>query len=240
LSRATRKRQWKQRQAEKLPVCATLTDVATDLIEIHPLDPSPEALDRAAEAVRRGRVIAIPTDALYALVGDPFSLLAVRQVYHAKGREIHRTLPILVRDTLMVEELAREISPRFNVLARKFWPGPLTIILPASAKMPLRATGNTGRLAVRQARCEVADQLISRLNQPIIATSANISGRPTCRSGIEVFGIMDGSIELVLDGGACEGMGATTVDITEPEWRVIKEGAISEKEIAECLEAVDE
>jgi L-threonylcarbamoyladenylate synthase len=214
--------------------------VATDLIEIHPLDPSPEALDRAAEAVRRGRVIAIPTDALYALVGDPFSLLAVRQVYHAKGREIHRTLPILVRDTLMVEELAREISPRFNVLARKFWPGPLTIILPASAKMPLRATGNTGRLAVRQARCEVADQLISRLNQPIIATSANISGRPTCRSGIEVFGIMDGSIELVLDGGACEGMGATTVDITEPEWRVIKEGAISEKEIAECLEAVDE
>jgi len=214
--------------------------VATDLIEIQPLDPSPEALDRAAEAVRRGRVIAIPTDALYALVADPFSLMAVRQVYHAKGREIHRALPILVRDTLMVEELVREISPRFNVLARKFWPGPLTIILPASPKMPLRATGNTGRLAVRQARCEVADQLISRLNQPIIATSANISGRPTCRSGIEVFGIMDGSLELVLDGGTCEGTGATTVDITEPEWRVLKEGAIPEKEIAECLEAVEE
>ncbi|HTA44733.1 MAG TPA: L-threonylcarbamoyladenylate synthase [Bryobacteraceae bacterium] len=214
--------------------------MATDLIEIQPLDPSPEALDRAAEAVRRGRVIAIPTDALYALVADPFSLMAVRQVYHAKGREIHRALPILVRDTLMVEELVREISPRFNVLARKFWPGPLTIILPASPKMPLRATGNTGRLAVRQARCEVADQLISRLNQPIIATSANISGRPTCRSGIEVFGIMDGSLELVLDGGTCEGTGATTVDITEPEWRVLKEGAIPEKEIAECLEAVEE
>ena len=214
--------------------------MATDLIEIQPLDPSPEALDRAADAVRRGRVIAIPTDALYALVADPFSLLAVRQVYHAKGREIHRALPILVRDTLMVEELAREISPRFSVLARKFWPGALTIILPASAKMPLRATGNTGRLAVRQARSEVADRLISRLNQPIIATSANISGRPTCRSGIEVFGIMDGSVELVLDGGVCEGTGATTIDITEPEWRVIKEGAVLEKEIAECLEAVDE
>lgn len=214
--------------------------MATDLIEIQPLDPSPEALDRAAELIRRGRIVAIPTDALYALVADPFSLLAVRQVYHAKGREIHRALPILVRDTLMVEEYAREISPRFNVLARKFWPGPLTIIMPASAKMPLRATGNTGRLAVRQAQCRVADELIARLNQPIIATSANISGRPTCRSGIEVFGVMDGGVDLVLDGGMCEGVGASTVDITEPEWKVIKEGAIPESAIAECLEDSDE
>ncbi len=126
--------------------------MATDLIEIHPLGPSPDALDRAAAAIRRGRVVAIPTDALYALVADPFNLRAVRQVYRAKGREIHRALPLLVRDTLMVEELARDISPRFNMLARKFWPGPLTIILNARAKVPLRATGNTGRLAVRQAR----------------------------------------------------------------------------------------
>lgn len=214
--------------------------MATDLIEIQTLDPSPQALDRAAEAVRRGRIVAIPTDALYALIADPFSLKAVRQVYHAKGREIHRALPLLVRDTLMVEELAREISPRFHLLARKFWPGPLTIILSASAKVPLRATGNTGRLAVRQARCRVDDELIARLNQPIIATSANISGRPTCRSGIEVFGVMDGSVDLVLDGGASEGMGASTVDITGQEWRMIKEGAITQTEIAECLEAAEE
>jgi L-threonylcarbamoyladenylate synthase len=213
--------------------------VATDLIEIHPLGPSPDALDRAAAAIRRGRVVAIPTDALYALVADPFNLRAVRQVYRAKGREIHRALPMLVRDTLMVEELARDISPRFNMLARKFWPGPLTIILNASAKVPLRVTGNTGRLAVRQARSWIADDLIARLNQPIIATSANISGQSTCRSGIEVFGVMDGTVDLVLDGGACEGIGASTVDITEPEWRMIKEGAILEEQIAECLEDGD-
>lgn len=214
--------------------------MATDLIEIRPLEPLPDALDRAATAIRRGRVVAIPTDALYALVADPFNLRAVRQVYHAKGREIHRALPLLVRDSLMVEELARDISPRFKMLTRKFWPGPLTIILTASAKVPLRATGNTGRLAVRHAQCRVADELIARLNQPIIATSANISGRPTCRSGIEVFGIMDGNVDLVLDGGSCEGVGASTVDITEPEWRMIKEGAITQKEIADCLEAADE
>lgn len=214
--------------------------MATDLIEIDQLDPSPAALDKAAQMILRGRVVAIPTDALYTLAADPFNLTAVQQVFRAKGRQIHRALPMLVRDALMVEELAREISPRFNMLSRKFWPGPLTIIMPASAKVPLRATGNTGRLAVRQARSKVTDELLTRLNQPIIATSANISGRPTCRSGIEVFGVMDGNVDLVLDGGACNGMGASTVDITEPEWRVIKEGAITEKEIAECLEASDD
>src|ERR1700727_1475959 len=99
--------------------CVTLTDVATDLIEIRPLEPLPDALDRAAAAIRRGRVVAIPTDALYALVADPFNLRAVRQVYHAKGRENHRALPLFVRDALMVEELVREASPRFHVLARR-------------------------------------------------------------------------------------------------------------------------
>ena len=214
--------------------------MATDLIEIDQLDPSPGALDKAAETIRRGRVVAIPTDALYTLAADPFNLIAVQQVFRAKGRQIHRALPMLVRDALMVEELAREISPRFNMLSRKFWPGPLTIIMAASAKVPLRATGNTGRLAVRQARSKVTDELIARLNQPIIATSANISGRPTCRSGIEVFGVMDGNVDLVLDGGACNGMGASTVDITDLDWRMIKEGAITEKEIADCLEASEQ
>jgi L-threonylcarbamoyladenylate synthase len=208
----------------------------TDLIEINPLEPSFEALDRAAEAIRRGKVVAVPTDALYTLVADPFSLPAVRQVYQAKGREMNRALPMLVRDALMVEELAREIPPRFPLLARKFWPGLLTIILPASSRVPLRATGNTGRLAVRQARSVVADALISRLNQPLVATSANISGHPTCRSGIEVFGMMDGRVDLVLDGGMCDGLGASTVDITELDWRMIKEGAVTAEALADCLD----
>jgi L-threonylcarbamoyladenylate synthase len=213
--------------------------VATDLIEINPLAPSAEALDRAATAIRQGRVIALPTDALYTLAADPFDLRAVQQVYQAKGREIHRALPMLVRDTIMVEELAKEIPLRFRILARKFWPGALTIILPASSKVPLRATGNTGRLAVRHARSIICDELIARLNQPIIATSANISGRPTCRSGIEVFGVMDGRVDLVLDAGVCEGMGASTVDITESNWKMIREGAVTQSEIRDCLGAPD-
>ena len=210
--------------------------MATDLVEINPEQPQPEVLERAAAAVRRGKVAAIPTDALYTLVADPFNLGAVAQVFQAKGREPHRSLPILVGDLIMAEDLASELSNRFFILARRFWPGPLTIIVPASARVPLKVTGNTGRLALRQSCSKVANQLIAMLNQPLISTSANISGRPTCRSGIEVFGMMDGRVDLVIDGGMCNGAGATTVDITEPYWRLIRAGAIDEKEIAECLQ----
>ena len=209
--------------------------MATDLVEIDPEEPQPEVLERAAAAVRRGRVVAIPTEALYSLVADPFNLRAVTQVFQAKGREPHRSLPILVGGLMMAEDLACELNNRFYLLARRFWPGPLTIIVPASARVPLKVTGNTGRLALRRSRSNIASRLVEMLNQPLVATSANISGSPTCRSGIEVFGMMDGRVDLVVDGGPCTGQGATTVDITEPRWKVIRAGAIEEKELAECL-----
>ena len=209
--------------------------MATDLIQIDAEQPLPEAIERAAAHIRRGDVIAIPTEALYVLVADPLNLNAVGRVFAAKGREIHRSLPLLISGVFMAEDLAKEVSSRFQLLARHFWPGPLTIIVPASAKVPLKVTGNTGRLAMRQSRSRVAQALLDWLDQPLIATSANISGQPTCRSGIEVFGVMDGRVDLILDAGPCPGLGSTTVDITEPYWKIIREGAISEKEIAECL-----
>lgn len=188
--------------------------------------------------MRRGGVVAIPTDALYTLVADPFNLSAVGKVFHAKGRAPQRSLPLLVTDLLMAEDLVSEMTARFQVLARRFWPGPLTIIVPATSAIPLRVTGNTGRLGVRMPRSVVAIQLMEAMGQPLIATSANISGSPTCKSGIECFGMMDGRINLVLDGGHIVGAGATTIDITEPYWKMIKEGAISEREIGEALQGV--
>lgn len=207
----------------------------TDLIVIDSDAPTEEAIERAATALLRGKVIAIPTEARYALVADPFNLNAVSRVFAAKGREQARSLPLLVGDLIMAEELTSDVSARFRLLARNYWPGPLTIIVPGSAKVPLRVTGNTGRLALRQSKSKVAQALIERTGQPLIATSANISGQPTCASGIEVFGTMDGRVDLVLDGGTCPGLGSTTIDITEPYWKVIREGAIPEKELAELL-----
>lgn len=209
--------------------------MATDLIEIDPDHPSAEALDRAVRHIQKGEIVAIPSDTLYILVADPFNLRAVGRVFAAKGRSPNQSLPLLVPDLLTAQELAKEATSRFFLLARHFWPGPLTIIVPASAKVPLKVTGNTGRLALRQPASPTAVALLERLKQPLIGTSANISGQPTCHSGIEVFGIMDSRIDLVLDGGPCLGAGATTVDITEPYWRVIREGAIPERAVEECL-----
>lgn len=209
--------------------------MATDLIEIDPEGPSEHAIDRAAAVIRRGGIVAIPTDTLYALVCDPVNLQAVGRIFAAKGRESDRALPFFVSDVMMAEDLVREITTRFFLLARRFWPGGLSIIVEASSKVPLKVTGNTGRLAMRQPKAKVPTALLEKLGQPLIATSANLSGQPTCASGIEVFGVMDGRVDLVLEGGMIGGVGATTVDITEAYWKVIREGAVAERDIAEIL-----
>jgi len=215
-----------------------LNVLRTELIEIDPHDPDPKALDRAAAAIKAGKVIAAPSDTLYVLIADPFSLNAIAEAFRAKGRELTRSLPILVDSIGMAEDYAAPpLSPRFYLLARRFWPGPLTIIVPSSALLPLKVTGNAGRLAVRQSAAAIPNALIERLGSPVIATSANRSGLPTCRSGVEALGEMDGRIDLILDGGEVDALGATTIDITEPDWKLIKEGAISRAQIEDCLES---
>ncbi len=209
--------------------------MATDLLEVDVHNPRNGAIDRAAGEILRGGVVGVPTDALYVLVADPFNLHAAGRVFQAKGRESVRSLPLAISDTLMAEDLAKELNSRFFILARHFWPGPLTMIVPAAAKVPLKVTGNTGRLAMRHSLSKVLNAIIEKVGHAVIATSANISGHPTIASGIELFATLDGRVDLVLDGGSCTGPGSTTVDITEPYWRVIKEGAISEREIAERL-----
>jgi L-threonylcarbamoyladenylate synthase len=210
--------------------------VATDLIEINSENPEPAVIARAADEISRGRVVGVPTDALYVLVADPLNLQAVGRVYASKGRDAVRSLPLAISDILMAEDLGKELDSRFYILARHFWPGPLTIIVPASAKVPLKVTGNTGRLALRQTKSPTLNAIIEKIGHALIATSANLSGEPTLCSGIELFAAMDGRIDLVLEGGLCAGPGPTTIDVTEPYWRVIKEGAIPEKEIAERLQ----
>lgn len=209
--------------------------MATDLIEIDGDQPDAGAISRAAAIIRKGGVVAVPSDALYTLVADPLNLAAVGRVFKAKGREAQRSLPLLVSDLMMAEELAKDLTKRFYMLARHYWPGPLTLIVPASERVPLKVTGNTGRLGLRQSKAPVARALLEQLGQPIISTSANLSGKPTSRTGIDVFAAMDGSVDLVLDAGICTGEGSTTVDVTEPYWKVIKEGSISEKQLQEVL-----
>jgi len=213
--------------------------LSAEILRVHPDEPQPDRIDYIVFCLRKGDVVALPTDTFYGLAVDPVNLHAVEQIYQIKTRQKQKPLSLLIATLAQAYELARDTDPMLDKLADRFWPGPLTIIMPASPTLPLRATGNTGRLAVRQAQSRIVDELLARLDQPLIATSANLSGRPTCTSGIEVFGVMDGRVDLVLDGGPSVGVGATTLDITEQHWRIIREGSIAGSEIAECLEATD-
>lgn len=177
----------------------------------------------------------MPSDALYVLVADPFNLNAVAKVFEAKRRQPQRSLPLVVDGIPMAEECAARLSSSFYLLTRQFWPGLLTLIVPASVRIPLRVTGNTGRLALRRSAAPLVAELVAAAGSPLIATSANVSGRPTCRTGFEVLGTMDGRIRLILDGGSLDGPVSTTVDITPTQWRLIRQGGVSRSEIAACL-----
>ena len=152
--------------------------MATDLVEIDPENPSRKPLERAAAAVRRGRVVAIPTDALYTLVADPFNLRAVTQVF---ARQRPRAASLAAHSGARHPDgrgTGRRTEQPLLLLARRFWPGPLTIIVPASAKVPLKVTGNTGRLALRQSRSKIADGTALLTAQP----AADLAPAPTSRA----------------------------------------------------------
>lgn len=211
--------------------------MATDLVEIDPEAPKPEVLDRAAAAVRRGKVLAIATDALYALVADPYNLQAVSRVFETKGRETRRSLPILVSDLLMAEDLAGELNNRFYLLARRFWPGPLTIIVKADPKLPLKVTANTGNVALRVPSSEIPMAIIRSAGLPITATSANLHGEVECTTAMEVRDQLGDCLSVIVDGGQVPGvMPSTIVDLTgEGGWRLLRHGAIPEEQIIELL-----
>jgi L-threonylcarbamoyladenylate synthase len=197
--------------------------------------PEEDKIAYAVNTLRRGELIAIPTDTLYALVADPFNLAAVGKVFQAKSRAWDRSLPWMVESVEQVVELAQHLPSRFYLLAHRYWPGPLTIIVEAAGTVPLKVTGNTRRLAVRQPSSPIPRALLARFGMPLIATSANVSGHPTCASATEVLAVLGNHLSLILDSPIPDQQIATTVDLTVPTWRLIREGAISEEELKEFL-----
>ena len=210
------------------------------MAEVIPLkwdDPETGKIDYAAETIRRGELIAIPSDALYCVLGDPYNLAAVMKVYQAKSRAWDRSLPMFVDSVDQVTDLARHLPSRFYMLAHRYWPGPLSIIVEASGSVPLKVTGNTGRLSVRKPASPIALRLLERVGTPLVATSANVSGFPTCRDAAEVQAGLGKHLSLILESPIPDGdsRAATTVDLTVPKWRLIRAGAIPEEEIREFL-----
>ena len=207
-----------------------------EVITIRPDDPEEEIISYSINAIRRGELVAIPTDTLYCLVADPFNLAAVGKVFAAKSRAWDRSLPLIVESLDQVEELAQHLPSQFYLLAHRYWPGQVSIIVEAAAGVPLKVTGNTGRLSVRQPASALPIKFLADFGMPLIATSANISGHPTCSQASEVLDVLGSHVSLILDSPIRNDSGsATTVDVTGPKWRLIREGTVSEAELKEFL-----
>jgi L-threonylcarbamoyladenylate synthase len=212
--------------------------LTAEILRINPTEPEPELIDRVAKRLDSGQVVALPTDTFYGLAVDPVNLAAVDRIYDVKSRARHKPLSLLIADVSQAYALARGCDNAFDRLAERFWPGPLTIIVKAGSKLPLRVTANTGNVALRVPEAAIARAIVEKLGLPITATSANLSGYPECTSALSVFDQLGDLIPLIVDGGPTARTIATTiVDLSHGDnsWSIIREGAIPTHEIALCL-----
>ncbi len=211
--------------------------MSAEVLKLSPEKPDPRSIRYAAQWLNRGAIVAVPTDTLYALAADPVNLAAVDEIYRVKGRLETRALPILINSLDHASVLARELPDNFYRLAEAFWPGPLTLVVDASTRLPLKVTANTRRVALRWPNHAIVSQLITELGVPLTGTSANISGSPTCASGDEVFRQLGDRIPLILDAGDTNGiMPSTIVELRGDHWCIGREGAIPADDIQAALE----
>jgi len=197
---------------------------------VSPTDPDRAVLDCAAQAIRAGRIVALPTDTLYGLAVDPFSDDAVERVVAVKGRLGGHPIPLVAFDQVQVAQVG-VMSPLALALARRFWPGPLTLVLPASPRVCVAVTGGTGRVGVRVPAHPVARGLCEACGQPVTATSANRSGQPPPVDPAEVAASL-AEVDVLLDAGPAPGGPASTVvDVSEEVPRLIRPGAVSWEEV---------
>jgi L-threonylcarbamoyladenylate synthase len=211
--------------------------LSAELLRISPENPDPAAIRYAADFIRRGELVAIPTDTYYGIAADPFNLAAVDQIYRVKGRPETRALPILVNTTSQAVSLSRDVPYTFHRLAAKFWPGPLTLLVEASTGVPLKVTAHTGNVALRWPRHAIVNSLIDLIGGPITGTSGNISGQPACASAIDLLEQLGDRLPLIIDAGETPGnLASTIVKLDGDDWEIMREGVVSEPEIRACLE----
>ena len=185
--------------------------------------------------LRSGGVIAFPTDTAYGLGADPFSETAVRTIFDIKGRPETKPVLLLVNSIAMAQSIA-DLSDKAIALAERFWPGPLTMVVPAHNTVPAIVTAGTGTIGLRWPNAAFATRLLDDFQRPITATSANRTGCPAAVTVAEVREQLEGSIELIVDGGTLPTRGGSTmVDLTETPARLLREGPIREAELSDVL-----
>ncbi len=188
----------------------------------------------AIQVLQKGGVIAFPTDTVYGLGADAFNPAAVERIYEIKKRPRDLPLPLLLSDASRVAIVAAPVSRFASLLASRFWPGGLTLVLPKAASLPsYLASGST--VAVRVPNHPISLALIERLGRPVIGTSANISGQPSILTAGEVRRQMGDRIDLIIDGGECPGgRESTIVDVSGEAPVILRQGIVAKQEIDEA------
>ena len=196
----------------------------------------PDQADRAAELLRAGKTVAVPTETVYGLASDATQAEAVHANYEAKGRPETKPLNVLVGGMPMVENVCKAIPPDACKLAEAFWPGPLTMILHGNRTLPPIVPAGGGTQGVRCPNHSDTLAVIRALGRPLACPSANLSGQPSPKSAADVFCQLAGRIDAVLDGGACAvGVESTIVDMTAEPYRILRQGGLSREAIETAL-----
>jgi L-threonylcarbamoyladenylate synthase len=207
-----------------------------EIIQVDSLHPQADRIARAAAVLRAGELVGLPTDTVYGVASDAYNGAAAEKVFAAKQRTATAPLLILVDSLEMAQACMAGSSELFAQLTARFWPGPLTIVVPASERIPAQVTAGTATVGIRFPRAPIALALIAASGGPITASSANLSGQPECRSAEDVNRSIGTGLPLILDGGPSgDGAASTVVSVLEGRVKMLRKGAISEKAISDFL-----
>jgi tRNA threonylcarbamoyl adenosine modification protein (Sua5/YciO/YrdC/YwlC family) len=209
-----------------------------EIIKINSKEPEPALIAYAAEKIRQGEVLGMPTDTFYGLSADPLNLRAVDRIYEIKSRSRHKPLSLLIESVEHAEEITKHLPDEFYALTRKFWPGPLTVIVKAGSRLPLKVTANTGNVAIRVPAAPIPVAIIRVSGLPLTATSANLSGASECTTAEAVRDQLRDRLHVIVDGGTSpRELASTIVDLSgdSGRWHIQREGAIPAQEIARTL-----
>ncbi len=199
----------------------------TRILQVDPHSPQAEAIREAAQVLREGGLVAFPTETLYGLGANATDPGAIEAVFSAKRRPKEKPLIILASDLDMVKGLVVAVDDLAWELMNRFWPGPLTLILEASPHLPSALTGYSGKLGLRIPDSTIALSLVRECSFPVTASSANRSGGKDPVDGQTVWQELEGTIDLLLDGGCTAGIPSTLLDLTTRPPQVIRQGAVS-------------
>ena len=209
----------------------------TRVLTIDQEHPREAILFDAVRILREGGVLAFPTETFYGLGVDAENEQAIEKIFHIKGREFRNPIALIIGDEKPLNGLIAEFPPAGRRLADRFWPGPLTMVMKASAKVSPRLTAGSGKIGIRVSSHPLAQALATSFGGAITATSANLSGGPECLDAAQVLEQLGDRIDAILDGGATPGgRGSTFMDITAVPPVLLREGAVPEALIRSYLE----